>query len=92
MGPLSDQRVTDDDGEQRRKYELEEQDKSQFKTRAAMALVFGNALGLLKNVLFPDDGTSSQAVAAEATAAPPPHGGVADGERLVGAVLDTRRE
>ena len=91
MGPLSDQRVTDDDGEQRRKYELEEQDKSQFKTRAAMALIFGNAFGLLKNVLFPDDGTSGQAVAAEAPASAASARRRCRQGRIVGAVLDTRR-
>ena len=77
MGPLSDQRVTPDDGEQRQKYELEEQDKSQLKTRAAMALILAMPWGFSRMCFFP---MTERPVKRwrEATAAPPSHGGVAE--------------
>ena len=71
MGPLNDQRPADDEVAQRRKYEIEEQDRGHFKTRAAMAFIIGNAIGLLKNILYPDEASANHSGQAAAAESPP---------------------
>lgn len=67
MGSLNDRRTADEAVDPLRKYETEDQDKGTFKTRATMALIIGSAVGLLKNILFPDD--QGQARAAQVATA-----------------------
>ncbi len=71
MGPMNDQRPADGEVEQRRRYEIEEQDRGHFKTRAAMAFIIGNAIGLLKNIVYPDEASANHSGQAAAAESPP---------------------
>mgnify|MGYP002620025320 CR=1 FL=1 len=65
-----------DDGTPRRKYELDLEEESKIGIRAALGLVFGASLAILKNALFGD--TPSNANAAPKTPAEPSPQGEAD--------------